>query len=71
MNNGAKKGKNPVRKRPTLNQARQYFLTHTFIKEEGEIFFFFHRSTCWRTQSGTKIRDWKIAADKWIWNLEH
>jgi hypothetical protein len=57
MENGAKKGKKPFRKRPSLNQARQFFLTHGFIKEEGEIFFFFHRSTCWRMQSGDKIRD--------------
>jgi hypothetical protein len=42
-----------------------------FIEEEGEIFFFFHRSTCWRNQSGDKIGDWKIAADKWMWNLEN
>jgi len=71
MNNGARKAKKSGHTRPTLNQVRQYFLSQVFIQEEGEIFFFFHRSTCWRSQSGDKIRDWKTAADQWMWNLEN
>ncbi|WP_268034927.1 hypothetical protein [Algoriphagus sp. PAP.12] len=42
-----------------------------FETEEGELFFFFHRSTYRRSQSGDPIGDWVKAADRWMWNLEN
>ncbi|SMP16952.1 hypothetical protein SAMN06265367_102691 [Algoriphagus winogradskyi] len=71
MSNGAKKQKKSGCWIPTLNQVRLYFLIHRFVKEEGEVFFYFHRSTYWSSQFGDRIGDWKLAAKRWMWNLEN
>ncbi|MBB6327680.1 hypothetical protein FHS59_003323 [Algoriphagus iocasae] len=71
MNDGAKKRKKSGCRIPTIDQIRDYFLTNRFGIEEGELFFFFHRSTYWRSQSGDPIGDWMKAADRWMWNLEN
>jgi hypothetical protein len=71
MDYGAEKRKKSGCPKPTLNQARRYFVAHEFIEEEGELFYFFHRSTFWRSHSGERIGDWKLAAKRWMWNLEN
>lgn len=71
MINGAEKQKKSSSKTPTLNQVRLYFLAHRFGIEEGDVFFYFHRSTFWRSQFGDRIGDWKLAAKRWMWNLEN
>jgi hypothetical protein len=71
MDDGAKKLEKLGWGKPTLDQVRRYFVAYEFIKEEGELFFFFHRSTCWRSQSGDRIGDWTLAAKRWMWNLEN
>lgn len=71
MSNGANKRKKSDCRIPTLNQVRLYFSTQRFEIEEGDIFFYFHRSTFWRSQSGDRIGDWKLAANSWMWNLEN
>ncbi|SEF72990.1 hypothetical protein SAMN03080598_01194 [Algoriphagus boritolerans DSM 17298 = JCM 18970] len=71
MSKGAKKWIKSGCRIPTLNQVRLYFSTHRFEIEEGDIFFYFHRSTFWRSQFGDRIGDWKLAAKRWMWNLEN
>ncbi len=71
MKDGAKKWKKSDFRIPTLDLVRDYFLTNRFGTEEGELFFFFHRTTYWRSQSGDLIGDWTKAADRWMWNLEN
>lgn len=38
---------------------------------EAEVFFFYYQGLDWRNESGTPLRDWVMAADQWVWNLEN
>lgn len=56
---------------PSLEEVSGFFARQDFPREEGEVFYFYYQALGWRTESGSLIRDWKHAASRWLWNLEH
>ena len=37
---------------------------------ESTMFFQYYSASKWTTRRGKKIRDWKVAANNWIWNIK-
>ena len=56
---------------PSLEEVQSYFSFQDYPLEEGEVFYFYYQAMGWRSESGAPLRDWKHAASKWLWNLEH
>lgn len=56
---------------PSMEEVYGFFSSQDFPKEEGEVFYFYYQAMGWRTESGSPVRDWRLAASRWLWNLEH
>ena len=56
---------------PTLEQVKAYFNFLHVPASEAEVFYFYFQAMDWRNETGTPIRDWVMAADDWVWNLEN
>lgn len=56
---------------PALEQVKAYFNFLHVTAAEAEVFYFYYQGMDWRTESGSAIRDWVMAADDWVWNLEN
>jgi hypothetical protein len=56
---------------PSMDEVNGFFNAQNFPTEEGEVFYFYYQALGWRTESGSPVRDWKMAASRWLWNLEH
>ncbi len=56
---------------PTLEQVQAYFNSLQVPASEGEVFYFYYQGMDWRNEMGSAIRDWVMAADDWVWNLEN
>ncbi|MBW3467057.1 hypothetical protein [Arthrospiribacter ruber] len=56
---------------PDQDQVRNYFRQNDYPLEEADVFFFYYQSLGWRNENGTPLRDWKLAASSWMWNLEN
>ncbi|MCH7402257.1 hypothetical protein ACFOUP_18355 [Belliella kenyensis] len=54
---------------PAIGQIRSFFDERNVPLEEADLFYYFHESTGWKTDSGTPIFDWKTLAKQWIGNL--
>ena len=61
----------PANGTPSLEEVMNYFSAQDFPLEEGEVFYFYYQGMGWRSESGCPLRDWKHAASRWLWNLEH
>ncbi|WP_192349946.1 hypothetical protein [Algoriphagus sp. Y33] len=56
---------------PTLEQEQAYFNSLQVPASEAEVFYFYYQGMDWRNEMGFPIRDWVMAADDWVWNLEN
>ena len=56
---------------PTLEQVQAYFNSFQVPASEAEVFYFYYQGMDWCNESGNSIRDWVMAADDWVWNLEN
>ncbi len=56
---------------PSLEEVQSFFSSQDFPLEEGEVFYFYYQGLGWRNESGSPLRDWRSAASRWLWNLEH
>ncbi|WP_200979892.1 hypothetical protein [Echinicola sp. 20G] len=56
---------------PHINEVKSYFRYMNVPDSEAEVFFFYYQGLDWRNESGTPLRDWVMAADQWVWNLEN
>jgi hypothetical protein len=56
---------------PTLEQVQAYFNSLHVPAAEAEVFFFYYQGMDWRNETGTPVRDWIMAVDDWVWNLEN
>jgi hypothetical protein len=56
---------------PSLEEVMNYFSAQDFPLEEGEVFYFYYQGLGWKTETGGPLRNWKHAASRWLWNLEH
>ncbi|GMQ30717.1 hypothetical protein [Algoriphagus confluentis] len=61
----------PALGEPSLEEVQNYFSAQNFPREEGEVFYFYYQGLGWRSETGSPLRDWKLAASRWLWNLEH
>ncbi len=61
----------PANGTPSLEEVMNYFSAQDFPLEEGEVFYFYYQGMGWKSESGSPLRDWKHAASRWLWNLEH
>lgn len=61
----------PAAGTPSLEEVKAYFSAQDFPLEEGEVFYFYYQGLGWRSESGGPLRNWKDAASRWLWNLEH
>ncbi|MHA7129213.1 hypothetical protein [Algoriphagus namhaensis] len=61
----------PALSEPSLEEVQNYFSAQDFPREEGEVFYFYYQGLGWRSETGSLLRDWKLAASRWLWNLEH
>lgn len=56
---------------PKLDHVKIYFSQKNIPESEAEVFFFYYQDMDWKTETGTPVRDWKAAANEWVWNLEN
>ncbi|MEB2782820.1 hypothetical protein U3A58_20735 [Algoriphagus sp. C2-6-M1] len=56
---------------PSLEQVQAYFNSLQVPASEAEVFYFYYQGMDWCNESGTSIRDWIMAVDDWVWNLEN
>lgn len=56
---------------PKLEQVQAYFNSLQVPASEAEVFYFYYQGMDWCNESGIAIRDWIMAADDWVWNLEN
>ncbi|MFD2035436.1 hypothetical protein ACFSKL_11575 [Belliella marina] len=54
---------------PNIEKVKSFFWERKVPLEEAELFFYYHESMGWRTDSGASILDWKPFAKQWIGNL--
>jgi len=55
---------------PSLFFAQVYFEQKNRTLLEATNFFQFYAENKWTSPRGKKIRDWKAAANNWIWNIK-
>ncbi|HWB26319.1 MAG TPA: hypothetical protein VG738_12600 [Chitinophagaceae bacterium] len=55
---------------PPLFFVQVYFNQKGRTLPEATMFFQYYSSNKWTTPKGKKIRDWKAAANNWIWNIK-
>ncbi|MCH7398022.1 hypothetical protein MM236_08480 [Belliella sp. DSM 107340] len=60
---------NSINVYPAIGQIQSFFYERKVPLEEAELFYYFHESVGWRTDSGVPILDWKPFAKQWIGNL--
>jgi hypothetical protein len=51
---------------PTMEQVKMYFCEKGMNLKEAEHFFQLYQLRQWRTKKGSLIRQWKNAANSWI-----
>lgn len=56
---------------PCLEHVVIYFMQKGMDKEDAEYFFQYQQLRYWKTEHGTKIRNWKTVACDWIWDKNH
>ncbi|AGA77655.1 hypothetical protein Echvi_1386 [Echinicola vietnamensis DSM 17526] len=56
---------------PKLEEVKSYFNYLHIPEAEAEVFYFYYQGMDWKNETGTPIRDWVMAADEWVWNLEN
>ena len=56
---------------PTIEEVKAYFRFMNIPDSEAEVFYFYYQGLDWKNESGSPLRDWVMAADQWVWNLEN
>lgn len=52
---------------PSLKHVKIYFDQKAQIPEAAEQFYRHYKSRGWKTEKGCSVRNWKAAANNWIW----
>ncbi|WP_226333021.1 hypothetical protein [Echinicola marina] len=56
---------------PQLEEIKTFFSEMAVPVAEAEVFFYYYQSMGWHAESGMPIRNWKEAAEEWLYNLEN
>ncbi len=54
---------------PCLEHIIIYFVQKNSSVSEAHIFFSHFNNSNWKTRKGKQIKNWKVLAADWIWNL--
>ncbi|QDH80436.1 hypothetical protein FKX85_15865 [Echinicola soli] len=52
-------------------RSENLFPVHEHTDSESEVFYFYYQGLDWKSELGSSLRDWVMAEDQWVWNLEN
>jgi len=55
---------------PDVEKVRSFFANRKCPIEEADLFYYYYQSMEWSYENGSPVRDWELAADEWLFNLE-
>ncbi|MCJ8208078.1 hypothetical protein MUY27_00065 [Mucilaginibacter sp. RS28] len=55
---------------PILAHVQIYFDQKGMSAKEAEAFYHYQHAHGWKTDSGTPIKNWKVVAANWIWDIQ-
>ncbi|HSJ67855.1 MAG TPA: hypothetical protein VK921_09275 [Anditalea sp.] len=55
---------------PEVDHVRSFFSKRHCPEEEADLFYYYYQSMDWSYENGLPVRDWKLAANEWLFNLE-
>ena len=54
---------------PILPHVQIYFDQKGLSIKEAEAFYYYQNAHGWKTEAGTPIKNWKVVASNWIWDM--